>query len=167
MGFQNPMAQGRSTRIISMTKWIRSSRLSIKNCLSLGDEWTVLHPGTGTGYHPTALRTVGSYGRGGDGRRVDCPTSGYGYWLPSDGTAYRRALRPTRTRRRTRIQVDMGGALEDNALRGGDGRGLQGYLAHKKTPPPLGPPYDHRRRPTEGSFGGAVSHERGTAVTRK
>ena len=27
------MAQGRSTRIISMIKWIRTSRLSIKNSL--------------------------------------------------------------------------------------------------------------------------------------
>ena len=29
------MAQGRSTKIISMIKWIRTSRLSIKNSLSL------------------------------------------------------------------------------------------------------------------------------------
>jgi len=28
---------------------------------------------------------------------------------------------------------------------------LQGYLAHKKTPTPLGPPYDLRHRPTVGS----------------
>jgi len=28
------MAQGRSTQLISMIKWIRASRLSIKNCLS-------------------------------------------------------------------------------------------------------------------------------------
>jgi len=31
-----PMAQGRSTKIISMIKWIRTSRLSIKNSLSVG-----------------------------------------------------------------------------------------------------------------------------------
>ena len=31
----DPMAQGRSTQIISMIKWIRTSRLSIKNSLSL------------------------------------------------------------------------------------------------------------------------------------
>jgi hypothetical protein len=30
-GIQTPMAQGRSTQIISMIKWIRTSRLSIKN----------------------------------------------------------------------------------------------------------------------------------------
>ena len=30
---QTPMAQGRSTKIISMMKWIRSSRLLIKNSL--------------------------------------------------------------------------------------------------------------------------------------
>jgi len=28
---------------------------------------------------------------------------------------------------------------------------VQGYLAHKKPPPPLGPPYGPRRRPTVGS----------------
>ena len=44
--------------------------------------------------------------------------------------------------------------------RGGDIRGcqrsqrglhLQGYLAHKKTPTPLGPPWDPRYWPTVGS----------------
>ena len=30
-GVQTPMAQGRSTKIISMIQWIRTSRLSIKN----------------------------------------------------------------------------------------------------------------------------------------
>ena len=35
-GIQTPMAQGLSTKIISMIKWIRTSRLSIKNSLSLG-----------------------------------------------------------------------------------------------------------------------------------
>ena len=33
-GIQTPMAQGRSTEIISMIKWIRTSRLSIQNSLS-------------------------------------------------------------------------------------------------------------------------------------
>ena len=33
-GIQTPMAQGRSTKIISMMKWIRTSRFSIKNSLS-------------------------------------------------------------------------------------------------------------------------------------
>ena len=32
-GIQTSMAQGRSTKIISMIKWIRTSRLSIKNSL--------------------------------------------------------------------------------------------------------------------------------------
>jgi hypothetical protein len=32
------MAQGRSTEIITMMKWIRTSRLSIKNSLSLKEE---------------------------------------------------------------------------------------------------------------------------------
>jgi len=31
---QTPMAQGRSTKIILMTKWIRTSRLSIKHSFS-------------------------------------------------------------------------------------------------------------------------------------
>jgi len=34
MGIQTPMAQGRSTKTISMIKWIRTSRLSINNSLS-------------------------------------------------------------------------------------------------------------------------------------
>ena len=34
MSVQTPMAQGRSTEIISMIKWIRTRRLSIKNSLS-------------------------------------------------------------------------------------------------------------------------------------
>jgi len=33
-GIQTPMAQGRSTKIISMFKWIQTSRLSIKNSLA-------------------------------------------------------------------------------------------------------------------------------------
>jgi len=33
-GIQTPRSQGRSTKIISMIKWIRTSRLSIKNSLS-------------------------------------------------------------------------------------------------------------------------------------
>ena len=32
-GIENSMAQGRSTKTISMIKWIRTSRLSIKNSL--------------------------------------------------------------------------------------------------------------------------------------
>ena len=35
-GIQTPMAQGRSTEIISMIKWIRTSRLSIKISITLG-----------------------------------------------------------------------------------------------------------------------------------
>ena len=36
---------------------------------------------------------------------------------------------------------------------------IQGYLAHKKQPPPLGPPYDLRNSPTLGSYEGGVSYE--------
>ena len=43
--------------------------------------------------------------------------------------------------------------------------GLQGYLANKKTPTPLGPPLDPRHRPTVGSLGGAVSYDRGTPLS--
>ena len=34
MGIQTPMAQGRSTKILSMIKWIQTGRLAIKNSLS-------------------------------------------------------------------------------------------------------------------------------------
>ena len=36
LGIQNLMAQGRSTKVISMIKWIRTSRLSMNSFLSLG-----------------------------------------------------------------------------------------------------------------------------------
>ena len=36
-GIQTPMAQGRSTKIISMIKWIRTSRLVVKKELSLSE----------------------------------------------------------------------------------------------------------------------------------
>ena len=35
MGIQTPIAQGRYTKIISMIKWIRTSRLLIQNSVSL------------------------------------------------------------------------------------------------------------------------------------
>jgi len=41
---------------------------------------------------------------------------------------------------------------------------LQGYLAHKKTRNPLGPPYGPRHGPNVGSYEAAVSHERGSLV---
>ena len=44
---------------------------------------------------------------------------------------------------------------------------LQGYLAHKEQPSPLGPPYDPGYGPTVGSYEGGVSHKRGTSVTPK
>ena len=44
-------------------------------------------------------------------------------------------------------------------------RWLQGYLAHKKHPPPLGPPQVPRHIATVGSYGEGVSYERGTPVT--
>ena len=40
----------------------------------------------------------------------------------------------------------------------------QGYLAHKKQQPPLGPPTGTRHRPNAGSQGEALSCERGTPV---
>ena len=39
---------------------------------------------------------------------------------------------------------------------------VQVYLAHKKQPPPLGPPSGPGHIPTAGSQGGDVSYERGT-----
>ena len=41
---------------------------------------------------------------------------------------------------------------------------LQGYLAHKKTLNPLGPPKVPRHRATVGSYGGGGSYARGTPV---
>ena len=43
---------------------------------------------------------------------------------------------------------------------------LQGYLAHKTQPPPLGPPYEPGHDPTVGSYGVAVSHKQGTPVNQ-
>ena len=42
-GIQTPMAQGRSTEIIRVTKWIRTSRLSLKHPLS-GCRWPARPP---------------------------------------------------------------------------------------------------------------------------
>jgi len=39
---------------------------------------------------------------------------------------------------------------------------VQGYLAHKKQPPPLGLPEGPRHKSAEGSWRGAVSYGRGT-----
>ena len=41
---------------------------------------------------------------------------------------------------------------------------IQGYLAHKKPPPPLGPPQGPGHRPTVGSWEESRCHERGTPV---
>jgi len=41
---------------------------------------------------------------------------------------------------------------------------IDGRLAHKKQPPPPGSPSGPRHSPTVGSYGGAVSYERGTPV---
>ena len=41
--------------------------------------------------------------------------------------------------------------------KGGGALPVQGYLAHKKLPPPLGPPYQSRHGPTVGSYGVVVS----------
>ena len=43
---------------------------------------------------------------------------------------------------------------------------VQGYLAHKKSPTPLGPPKDPAHMPTVGSYGVAFSYQRGTPVGR-
>ena len=43
---------------------------------------------------------------------------------------------------------------------------VQGYLAHKKKPTPLGPSYDPRHGPAARSQGGVFSYERGTPVLR-
>jgi len=45
-------------------------------------------------------------------------------------------------------------------------RALQGYLAHKKHPPPRTLQWDYTYGPIAVLGGGAVSYERGTPVTR-
>ena len=49
------------------------------------------------------------------------------------------------------IELDLGIHVEDARA-----PSLQGYLAHKKQPPPLGPPYDARYSPTVGSSRGCL-----------
>ena len=49
------------------------------------------------------------------------------------------------------------------SLRSGE-QGLQGYFAHKKQPPSLGPPQDPKYSPAVGSWEGGVSHGRGIPV---
>ena len=41
---------------------------------------------------------------------------------------------------------------------------VHGYLTHKKTTPPIGPPWDYRHASTVGSYGETLSCERGTPV---
>ena len=52
----------------------------------------------------------------------------------------------------------------DKGAWGAERNALRGYLAHKKTPKPLGPPCDPRHGPTVLSWEGALSYERGTPV---
>jgi len=46
-------------------------------------------------------------------------------------------------------------------------RTQQGYLDYKKTLPPLGPSLGHRHRHGVGSYGRALSYERGTPVRER
>ena len=41
---------------------------------------------------------------------------------------------------------------------------LQGYLTHKKPPPPQGPPWEPMHGPAVGSYGEGGSYKRGTPV---
>ena len=52
----------------------------------------------------------------------------------------------------------------DVAIDGTDASTVQGYLAHKKQPPPLGKLLGPRLSPTVGSSEGVVSYERGAPV---
>jgi hypothetical protein len=64
-------------------------------------------------------------------------------------------------------QIIRSGTLpEPDGVRGSPSASLpvQGFLAHKKTPMPLGPPYDPKHGPTAGSSGGAFSCKGGTPV---
>ena len=66
------------------------------------------------------------------------------------------------------LEITKSGVLQRNLnpakrprtpRRAGEVTTLQGYLAHKKQPPPLGPPHDPRYSPTVGSWVGGVSYE--------
>ena len=107
------MPQGRSTKIISTITWIRTSRLSKKNSLSLGETWYGESRSSGRSSERKKWSTESEKNLGRDE-----------LWFPAN---------------------------------------LHGYLAHQKTPTPLGPPWDPRHRPTE-SCGGGVSCERGPPV---
>ena len=50
------------------------------------------------------------------------------------------------------------------AQRGGRGTPIQGYVAHKKTSTPLGPPYNTTHRPTVGSCGVGGCYKLGNPV---
>jgi len=54
--------------------------------------------------------------------------------------------------------------VQNPGLAAGNVPSLQGYLAHKKQRSTLGAPCAPRYSPTVGSWGGAVSYERGTPV---
>jgi len=54
-------------------------------------------------------------------------------------------------KQRTFLSPLVEGALHPTYTRGGTTVALQGYLAHKKTPTPLGHPKDPRHRLTVGS----------------
>ena len=69
-----------------------------------------------------------------------------------------RACRPVRT---CRGLLSGCREAEDIALF----RTVQGYLAHKKPPPPPGPPYGPSHMPTAGFQGEAFSYERGNPVS--
>ena len=73
--------------------------------------------------------------------------------------------------RTSRLSINNSFSLKRHHHRmGGRGkrtsRPLQGHLAHKTPPPPLGPPWEPRHGPTVGSYGVGVSYERGTPVGR-
>jgi hypothetical protein len=70
-GIQTPMSQGRSTQIISMIKWIRTRRLSIKNFLSSPHHFTPPSPPNFTGESP------------GGGSKITCEMGGGGGRLMS------------------------------------------------------------------------------------
>ena len=57
-----------------------------------------------------------------------------------------------------------GGGEGGRGSRGEGGGEVQGYLAHKKQPPPLGSQEGPRHSPTVGSWEGRVSYERSNPV---
>jgi len=143
-------------RIITMTKWIRTSRLSIKISLSLTPDRCTLKqmaskelptntPPQSGGLVTCCLSLPPSL------TLSLCPPS------PTNPTTLKQIASKERSDAQDKVNADVQARPPSWAL--------QGYLAHKKQPPPLGPPQGPGHFVTTGSWGGTVSYDRGIPVS--